>query len=192
MDIESLIYIGVLLWFAFGSLLGRKQKNKREPEPVELEWDGEDEGVWSEEPRTTYKSEEEGRASEMLPHDLWAEITGMPVEDDPVEEVSIPEWEPVQQERASLPEPSVHPIHRTHPEYGTDPSERTPSVQHGLGSLSDTQESSASVLRSQLGLIGDNQSLKTAVILHEVLGSPVALREQQGRDTITSRLWPSF
>lgn len=191
MDIESLIYIGVLLWFAFGSLLGRKQKNKREPEPVELEWDGEEEGVWSEEPRT-YKSEEEGRASEMLPHDLWAEITGMPVEDDPVEEVSIPEWEPVQQKRASLPEPSVHPIHLTHPEYGTDPSERTPAVQHGLVSLSDGPESSASVLRSQLGLTSDNESLKRAVILHEVLGSPVALREQQGRDTITSRLWPSF
>jgi hypothetical protein len=56
-----------------------------------------------------------------------------------------------------------------------------------LGSLADD----ASVVRSQLGLM-DREALRRAVILHEVLGPPLALREQQQADTITSRLWPSF
>ena len=193
MDIELLGYLVVFLWFVFGSLLKRKQKNQRAQEPVELDWDQEEEEVWSEEPLAR-DSGRERKATEILPADLWAEITGamrLP-EPEPVEETPLPEREPVRtsRKRQPDPDPSVHPIHSTHPEYGTDPSERTASIQHGLGSLTDSLELRASVARDQLGL-GDREALRKAVILHEVLGPPLALREQQA-DTITSRLWPSF
>ena len=192
MDIELLGYLVVFLWFVFGSLLNRKQKNQRAQEPVELEWDQEEQEVWSEEPLAR-DSGRERKATEILPADLWEEITGamrLP-EPEPVEETPLPEREPVRTSRKRQPDPSVHPIHSTHPEYGTDPSERTASIQHGLGSLTDTLELRASVARDQLGL-GDRKALRKAVILHEVLGPPLALREQQQADTITSRLWPSF
>ena len=192
MDIELLGYLAVFLWFVFGSLLNRKQKNQRAQEPVELDWDQEEEEVWSEEPLAR-DSGRERKATEILPADLWEEITGamrLP-EPEPVEETPLPEREPVRTSRKRQPDPSVHPIHSTHPEYGTDPSERTASIQHGLGSLTDTLELRASVARDQLGL-GDRKALRKAVILHEVLGPPLALREQQQADTITSRLWPSF
>ena len=192
MDIELLGYLAVFLWFVFGSLLNRKQKNQRAQEPVELEWDQEEQEVWSEEPLAR-DSGRERKATEILPADLWEEITGamrLP-EPEPVEETPLPEREPVRTSRKRQPDPSVHPIHSTHPEYGTDPSERTASIQHGLGSLTDTLELQASVARDQLGL-GDRKALRKAVILHEVLGPPLALREQQQADTITSRLWPSF
>ena len=192
MDIEILGYLLVFLWFVFGSLLNRKQKNQRAQEPVELEWDQEEQEVWSEEPLAR-DSGRERKATEILPADLWEEITGamrLP-EPEPVEETPLPEREPVRTSRKRQPDPSVHPIHSTHPEYGTDPSERTASIQHGLGSLTDTLELRASVARDQLGL-GDRKALRKAVILHEVLGPPLALREQQQADTITSRLWPSF
>ena len=192
MDIEILGYLLVFLWFVFGSLLNRKQKNQRAQEPVELEWDQEEQEVWSEEPLAR-ESGRERKATEILPADLWEEITGamrLP-EPEPVEETPLPEREPVRTSRKRQPDPSVHPIHSTHPEYGTDPSERTASIQHGLGSLTDTLELRASVTRDQLGL-GDREALRKAVILHEVLGPPLALREQQQADTITSRLWPSF
>ncbi len=194
MDIELLGYLVVFLWFVFGSLLNRKQKNQRAQEPMELDWDQEEKEVWSEEPLAR-DSGRERKATEILPADLWAEITGamrLP-EPEPVEETPMPEREPVRtsRKRQPDPDPSVHPIHSTHPEYGTDPSERTASIQHGLGSLTDTLELRASVARDQLGL-GDREALRKAVILHEVLGPPLALREQQQADTITSRLWPSF
>ncbi len=192
MDIELLGYLVVFLWFVFGSLLKRKQKNQRAQEPMELDWDQEEKEVWSEEPLAR-DSGRERKATEILPADLWAEITGamrLP-EPEPVEETPMPEREPVRTSRKRQPDPSVHPIHSTHPEYGTDPSERTASIQHGLGSLTDTLELRASVARDQLGL-GDREALRKAVILHEVLGPPLALREQQQADTITSRLWPSF
>ena len=192
MDIELLGYLAVFLWFVFGSLLNRKQKNQRAQEPVELEWDQEEQEIWSEEPLAR-ESGRERKATEILPADLWEEITGamrLP-EPEPVEETPLPEREPVRTRRKRQPDPSVHPIHSTHPEYGTDPSERTASIQHGLGSLTDTLELRASVTRDQLGL-GDREALRKAVILHEVLGPPLALREQQQADTITSRLWPSF
>ena len=192
MDIELLGYLVVFLWFVFGSLLKRKQKNQRAQEPMELDWDQEEKEVWSEEPLAR-DSGRERKATEILPADLWEEITGamrLP-EPEPVEETPLPEREPVRTSRKRQPDPSVHPIHSTHPEYGTDPSERTASIQHGLGSLTDTLELRASVTRDQLGL-GDREALRKAVILHEVLGPPLALREQQQADTITSRLWPSF
>jgi len=187
MDLETLLYVGVLLWFVFGNLFRRKQKAKRAREPVALDWDQEEQGVWSEEP-LAHDSGKEHKASEILPADLWAEITGLPMEKTPVEKTPLPQREPVRTSRKPQPDRSVHPVHSTRREYGTDPSERTPSIQHGLaGRL----ELDASVVRSQLGLM-DREALRKAVILHEVLGPPLALREQQQADTITSRLWPSF
>ena len=189
MDLETLLYVGVLLWFVFGNLFRRKQKAKRAREPVALDWDQEEEEVWSEEPLAR-DSGRERKATEILPADLWEEITGamrLP-EPAPVEETPLPQREPVRTSRKPQPDRSVHPVHSTRREYGTDPSERTPSIQHGLaGRL----ELDASVVRSQLGLM-DREALRRAVVLHEVLGPPLALREQQQADTITSRLWPSF
>ncbi|HIB08689.1 MAG TPA: hypothetical protein EYO20_02325 [Gemmatimonadetes bacterium] len=178
MDIEVLFYVGILLWFVFGSLLGRGRKNKRAASPVPVE---------SDYTVDTSDSAREREASEIIPRDLWAEITGLAVGKTTVKGTSVPDPEPVQESRKPRSERSSHIIHSTHPEYGTDPSERAPAKHFGLG----YSDQDVSVVRSQLGLM-DPDALRRAVILHEVLGPPIALREEQKLDTITSRLWPSF
>jgi len=70
---------------------------------------------------------------------------------------------------------AAHAIHRSHAEYGTDPSARAPSAQDGLDPLARVLGEDAAVVRGQLRSHGA-RALRQAVILHEVLGPPAADR----------------
>lgn len=68
-----------------------------------------------------------------------------------------------------------HYVHRSHSEYGTDPSSRTASEQDGLDPLAEFLDADGVAVRNQL--FGGRQALRQAFVLKEVLGPPKALRE---------------
>ena len=68
-----------------------------------------------------------------------------------------------------------HPIHRSHAGYGTDPSER---ALPPLVAPSDRSAEEARAVRRTLRH-GDPAELRRAFILQEVLGPPVALRDEE-------------
>ncbi|MDH3270671.1 MAG: hypothetical protein OEN56_05020 [Gemmatimonadota bacterium] len=83
--------------------------------------------------------------------------------------------------RAPSPEPRApireHVVHRAHAGYGTDPSSRAPSEQDGLDPLAERLGADASAAREQLrGL--SRSALRQAIILQQVLGPPVTLRDE--------------
>ena len=78
--------------------------------------------------------------------------------------------------KGSLGKPVSHHIHRTHAEFGTDPSERAPSEQDGLDPFERALSAEAKAVRRQLR--SDSASaLRQAIVLQEVLGPPKAMQE---------------
>ena len=78
--------------------------------------------------------------------------------------------------RGPVGQPASHQIHRTHAEFGTDPSERAPSEQDGLDPLARALSAEAKAVRRQLR--SDSASaLRQAIVLQEVLGPPKAMQE---------------
>ncbi|MDG2281980.1 MAG: hypothetical protein P8L45_02615, partial [Longimicrobiales bacterium] len=71
----------------------------------------------------------------------------------------------------------THLVHKSHAEYGTDPSERSRSEQDGLDPLARTLSADAKAIRRQLRNHGKS-ALRQAIILQEVLGPPKAMREE--------------
>ena len=69
----------------------------------------------------------------------------------------------------------THRVHQAHSEYGTDPSSRGPSEQDGLDPLAQTLSRDALAIREQLRSHRASE-LRRAVILQEVLATPLALR----------------
>jgi hypothetical protein len=67
-------------------------------------------------------------------------------------------------------------IHSTHEGYGTAPSGRAPSQQDGLDPLRRRLSGDARAVRDQL-MSHSASSLRRALILREVLGPPVSLRD---------------
>lgn len=78
--------------------------------------------------------------------------------------------------RAPRP-PVEHRIHLSHAGYGTDPSERAKSEQDDLDPLREFLSEDAKAVRNQL-MSQSESSLRQAIILREVLGPPVALRDE--------------
>lgn len=90
---------------------------------------------------------------------------------------------PVRVERApmrvptrSLPQRPDHFVHSSHADYGTDPSERAPSAQDVLDPLRRPLSEDAAAVRKQL-MSHSPSALRQAIILNEVLGPPLAMRE---------------
>ena len=71
---------------------------------------------------------------------------------------------------------SDHRLHRAHAHYGTDPSERPRSAHDTMDPLAERLSEDAKAIRAQLNS-QDTSALRQAIILQEVLGKPVALRE---------------
>lgn len=69
-----------------------------------------------------------------------------------------------------------HEVHLAHVGYGTDPSERAPSEQDGLDPLAEYIGVDAAAVQSQLRS-KDPHALRQAIILQEVLSTPVSLRD---------------
>ena len=93
---------------------------------------------------------------------------------------SIPRESPPLPVRAPRAEPVParpdHEVHRAHAQYGTDPSERAPSEQDGLDPLAETLSEDARAVREQL-MSHNTSSLRQAIILREVLGPPISMRD---------------
>ena len=70
-----------------------------------------------------------------------------------------------------------HSIHDAHIGFGTDPSSRPASEQDGLDPLAEKLSEDAKAIRSMLSSQG-RHALRQAVILHEVLGPPAAMRDE--------------
>jgi hypothetical protein len=68
-----------------------------------------------------------------------------------------------------------HPVHRSHPEFGMDPSEREPSRL--TASRREAGRESAKRVRAVLRGSRGADALREAVILREVLGPPAGLRD---------------
>jgi len=132
----------------------------------------------------------------MLPSDLFEELAGLAEQLEqknegaktlslPRQSPPIPVPEPVP-DRAPAPvrvgrnrvaRTGPHEIHLAHAGYGTDPSERAKSEQDGLDPLAERLSENAAAIRMQL-LSHSRGALRQAVILQEVLGKPVSLRDE--------------
>lgn len=72
----------------------------------------------------------------------------------------------------------AHPVHRSHHGYGTDPSERAPSEQDWRPT--ERANRNAKRVRAMLRGSEGTDALKQAVILREVLGPPVSMKDKDG------------
>ncbi len=141
----------------------------------------------------------EERSETMIPADLWEEIAGLasgqasrrrpePVSPDTDEARSLESLEveriaddirPVRRTYTGARVPSsvdAHPVHRSHLGYGTDPSERMPSEQDWRPPVRGNRN--AKRVRAMLRGSEGTDALKQAVILREVLGPPVSMKDQ--------------
>ena len=150
---------------------------------------------------------EEARPSApgMIPSDLWEEIAGLAressgVKTEPARQLpSRPAPRPPSRAPARLPSkrpvpakaptpskspvpsvPEIHPIHLTHTDYGTDPSERVRSLLSAARLRERTVSRDIRAVRAQLG--GDTHALRRAMILHEVLAPPASMRAEPFED----------
>lgn len=113
---------------------------------------------------------DEAGSQAMIPADIWEEIAGLargrvPAPTRPAPPPPAPVAPPVE----------THRVHRAHKGYGTDPSSRAPSEQDGLDPLATQTSADALAVRAQLRRQGAH-ALRQAVIFHEILGPPVAIR----------------
>lgn len=143
----------------------------------------------------------EERSETMIPADLWEEIAGLaggqatrrrpePVSLDTDEARSLESLEverieddirPVRRTYTGARVPSsadAHPVHRSHLGYGTDPSERVRSEQDWRPPVRGNRN--AKRVRAMLRGSEGTDALKQAVILREVLGPPVSMKDEGG------------
>lgn len=200
----ELIFFAVIILFSILESVARQRK-QREAERGEGE---EDDDVRAEVPRRDRDVHgREERTSEepsetMIPADIWEEIAGLGTtrEEEP-EPDPVPEGRPAPQRPEPAPQPvpaprpeprpspasptpipgtrDAHVVHRAHAEYGTDPSERTPSAEDWRPSERDNRN--AKRVRAMLRGSEGADALKQAVILREVLGPPAAMKDGNER-----------
>lgn len=74
-----------------------------------------------------------------------------------------------------------HRVHLSHAEYGTDPSSRSPSLEGRIDPLAEPLGADAAAVRRQLRS-GRGSALRQAIILRDVIGPPLALRDDPIED----------
>lgn len=130
----------------------------------------------------------------LLPGDLLAELerlAGKKQEERRARTLELPKESPPIPTRAPVPAPPrraplpskapkkapvEHVIHLSHAGYGTDPSSRPRSAHDTLDPLAEKLGADAEAVRRKLRSRSASE-LRQAIILHEVLGPPVGLRE---------------
>jgi hypothetical protein len=130
----------------------------------------------------------------MIPADIWEEIAALTEGRRQARPGPQPQTRPKLPVRAERPLPPSPPppsrsrrtapgeqIHLSHREYGTDPSQRSRSEQDGLDPLARSLGADEATTRQQLRG-RKKHALRQAVILQEILGSPVALRTDRLSD----------
>jgi hypothetical protein len=113
---------------------------------------------------------EEAGSQAMIPSDIWEEIAGLARGRTPAPTRPAPP-PPVE----VAPPDATHPVHRSHSDYGTDPSTRARSEQDGMDPLATRTSADALAVRRQLRHAG-RHALRQAAMFHEILGPPVAIR----------------
>ncbi len=126
----------------------------------------------------------------MVPSDIWEEIGALArgerlpepgpqpgseprdVAPEPDLPPRVPSTSPIRRSQVGVREVGSHPVHLAHAEYGTDPSERTPVRARRRGGPSEEVRAVRRAL-----VEGGAAEARKAVILHEVLGKPLAYRE---------------
>jgi hypothetical protein len=197
---NELIFFGIIILFSILDSVLKKQKKKAE-ESGRLAAPEES----SPEPRV--EREALGVPQDMVPADVWAEIAELARGGRPQERRSqggAPTYVPAPVPPSSLPEPTParvgrdtgrargrpepvgrgsravtmpgEAVHQTHREYGTDPSQRAASEQDGLDPLAESLSADAREVRDMLSS-GSGHRLRQAFILHELLGPPVATKD---------------
>lgn len=73
--------------------------------------------------------------------------------------------------------PGEHFVHLAHAEYGTDPSERSPSEQDGIDPLAERRNRTSAGIHRRLRSKSAAE-LRQAIVLQEILGPPVTLRDE--------------
>jgi hypothetical protein len=191
---EELIFFGVIIFFSIIESIARSRKKRaRGPVQIPKEWEEEEQQGWQPEPTPTYDEEpsydelstreasSRGSGSEgMVPSEVWEEIVGLAqgrmrqLERKP-EPPAVPRPAPSSVTRAGQGVRAEHRVHRSHQEYGTDPSSRAPSAEDGLDPLARTLGEDAATVRRQIRR-GGRHALRQAMVLQEILGPPSSMR----------------
>lgn len=182
-ELITILFWGAVILFSILQSVVQQKKQQQKKERMEgaegLDFPGvEDEGRRAEE-----------SAEGMVPEDVWEEISGLARggRDEPEEPVSVEargrrsseertpaeaaSYEDLVEEAGPVRAGEIraeHPIHRSHADYGTDPSTRRPVRPR------PTAPSGPGGPLSDFG----REDLRRAVLLHEVLGPPVSKREK--------------
>lgn len=185
---NELIFFAVIIIFTIIESISKARKRRAEG-GEEL-----DEGV----PGFERATREEESSAGMIPADIWEEIAGIAQgrreeEKKPVElaPAPAPRPAPTTQRHTPAPKPRYepkppvtrlpthrgpHPVQQVRPEFGMDPSERTPSRLDWRPEVRDNRN--AERVRAMLSGSEGTDALKQAVILREVLGPPLAMRDE--------------
>ena len=192
---EQLIFFAIIIFFSIIDSVARSKKKKQQmgtgaPVPktpdarernrsvprydTERTHDAqptyEAERTYEQQPEYDDDLPEEAGSQAMIPADLWEEIAGLARGRTSAPTRSVPPPPAV-----VLPPVETHVVHRMHRDYGTDPSSRARSEQDGLDPLATRTSADALAVRAQLRRQGAH-ALRQAVIFHEILGPPVAIR----------------
>ncbi|MGD2044725.1 MAG: hypothetical protein PVJ80_07680 [Gemmatimonadota bacterium] len=133
--------------------------------------------------RETAKKESPGSSEGMVPADIWEEIAGLargrtparrsaPKPPEPIETTPA-EAEPIPVRATRVGWRPEHRAHRSHRDFGTDPSTRRRSEQDNLDPMKVGLSRDVRSVRRQLKT-HTRSALRRAVILQEVLGPPAA------------------
>ena len=193
---EELIFFGIIILFSILDSIAKSRKKKGGrpeaiPEPTwqgSEGWDEPEPSEYDEEPSYEehhvagqalglYRTPEpvaERAVATVVPADVWAELEALargqvPAEPEPLE---VPA-----RRVESIPARPDHRVHTSHAEYGTDPSSRRKSAQDDLDPLRETLSDDARKARRLLRAT-DAHSLRQAIILQEILSTPVSLRDE--------------
>ena len=198
---NELIFFAIIIIFTIIEAVSKARKRRAEGEE-EI-----DEGMPGAEPQTARRpaprdrDRDEEPSETMIPADIWEEIAGLArgqreEEAEPVELAPAPrrapEPKPVPTRRHTpaprpryepklpvtrVPTPrDPHPMQQVRPQFGMDPSERTPSRLDWRPEVRDNRN--AKRVRAMLSGREGADALKQAVILREVLGPPLAMRDE--------------
>ena len=204
---DQLIIIGLIVVFSILNEIAKKKTKEAEAElqgqgpheltPEELDWQFDpvaEAGPRPEEgrglpDRPGPSSPPDGDAQPVIPRNVWEEIAAL-ASGQPLPAPSPKPPAPVPA-RARTPRPPLpvevedrrrergpprpdHEIHRAHAKYGTPVSERLRPLDTPAMHRSPSKE-----VRDVMALLsGGGESLRQAIILQEVLGRPVSLRDE--------------
>lgn len=182
----QLLFFGVLILATVFDAMTRGRRRRRRMEEMEREEDEAGEASAGTETETTGERE---TADSMVPDDLWAVLTG---EQQPQEREKLPT---AYQEQEPTPLPDLIPEGRPPPEPElplktrvsvpvlsdpyrvSDPGALMPLARRGLGRpMGELARKRIASDYAELMRSGGTDSLRRAIVLKEVLGSPAAFR----------------